>query len=395
MYFLDDLGARQDALPDGSTIVPCPGSEACTTVQLRQLCDLGYTPQPPIPTPNSAFTRTGNVKTVGAGLYYSGGNTTPNGVATLPVTGLIDGIAYTFRFSTSWAGAGVPNPALSDAIYLVEILDGATVIASQQRNISNGAGGAPGYVDEAPLLFTAPASGAVTLRVSDKSTGNGADRDLIVIPAGVQAEALSVTTTPFLRAVTFGCDGQPTGTTDWELDGTTPYTVAGAVAACEGDAGVQCTKQILERCGCDDTDGDGLGDVTYTELWAVDPCGGDDPQLLGAYLDGDLTQPYTPVAPVECTAAEALPGPLSTGVRAVTGTAVQNLASTFPGVQSVSLTVLAGNVDVTMSDGTSVPIPAGVTMTWSVAQDSDTALAAAAFAGATAASQYLLNWTYR
>ncbi len=169
------------------------------------------------------------------------------------------------------------------------------------------------------------------------------------------------------------------------------------LAPCGGEAGstTSCAKQVVERCGCDDTTGDGIGDVQYTELWAVDPCDGAAPTLLGTYLDGDLTQPYTPVAPVECTAAEALPGPLSTGVRAVTGTAAQNIAGTFPGAQSVTLTVLADAVNVTMSNGAAVPIPAGVTMTWSVAQDSDTALAVASFAGATAAASYLLNWTYR
>ncbi|MER5699490.1 hypothetical protein ACWDBO_48960 [Streptomyces mirabilis] len=156
-----------------------------------------------------------------------------------------------------------------------------------------------------------------------------------------------------------------------------------------------CAKTVIERCGCDDTDGDGVGDETYTELWAVDPCGGAAPELLGTFLDGDLTSPYTPVAPVECTAAEALPGPLSTGVRAVTGTAAQDIATAFPGLQSVSLTVLAGTVNATMSDGTAVPIPAGATMTWSVAQDSDTALAAASFAGAAAGASYLLNWTWK
>ncbi|MFD5788577.1 hypothetical protein ACFWH1_18385 [Streptomyces sp. NPDC127037] len=166
------------------------------------------------------------------------------------------------------------------------------------------------------------------------------------------------------------------------------------VVSCPG-ATESCAKAVIERCSCDDTDGDGIGDVTYTELWAVDPCGGAAPELLGTFLDGDLTQPYTPVAPVECTAAEALPGPLSTGVRAVTGTAAQDIAGIFPGLQSVSLTVLAGTVNATMSDGAAVPIPAGVTMTWSVAQDSDTALAAASFAGAAAGASYLLNWTWK
>jgi hypothetical protein len=170
-----------------------------------------------------------------------------------------------------------------------------------------------------------------------------------------------------------------------------------SVAPCAGGgaSGSTCAKTVVERCGCDDTDGDGIGDVQYTELWAVDPCGGEDPLLLGTFLDGDLTQPYTPTAPVECTAAEALPGPLSTGIRNVTGTAVQNLAASFPGLQSVSLTVLSGTVNVTMTDGAAVPVPAGATMTWSVAQEADTALVVASFAGATTAANYLLNWTYR
>ncbi|MFI1703046.1 hypothetical protein [Streptomyces griseoruber] len=199
------------------------------------------------------------------------------------------------------------------------------------------------------------------------------------------------TSTPLLRTVSYDCNGQATGSVDTTLSGQ-PYTVAGTVGVCVPDS---CAKQVIERCGCDDTDGDGLGDVTYTELWAVDPCHGDAPALLGTYLDGDLAQPYTPVSPVECTAADVLPGPLSTGVRNVTGTAEQNIAGAFPSLQSVTLSVLSGSVLATMNDGSSVTIPVGVTMTWSVAQDSDTALAAASFAGATASTNYLLNWTWK
>ncbi|MEU2264934.1 hypothetical protein ABZ568_00470 [Streptomyces olindensis] len=197
--------------------------------------------------------------------------------------------------------------------------------------------------------------------------------------------------TQFLRHWTVdNTTGALTAAGDTTLDGTTAYTPAGAVGACQ-----PCARQIIERCGCDDTNSDGFGDVTFTELWAVDPCGGAAPELLGTYLDGDLTQPYTPVAPVECTTADQPPGPLSTGVRNVTGTATQNLAGAFPGLQSVSVTVLVGQVNATMSDGAAVPLPAGVTMTWSVAKEEDAVLGAASFAGATAAASYLLNWTYR
>jgi hypothetical protein len=169
------------------------------------------------------------------------------------------------------------------------------------------------------------------------------------------------------------------------------------LATCGGGSGstTDCAKQVVERCGCDDTDGDGVGDETFTELWAVDPCGGAAPALLGTYLDGDLTQPYTPVAPVECTAADTLPGPVQTGVRNITGVANQQLATEFPGLQSVTLTVLSGFVTVTMSSGANVTIPAGVTMTWSIAKDDDTALDHATFVGTTDAANYLLNWTWK
>ncbi|KAA9379621.1 hypothetical protein F5972_08165 [Microbispora cellulosiformans] len=199
----------------------------------------------------------------------------------------------------------------------------------------------------------------------------------------------------FLRHVSYV--GDQVITTDTDVNGTA-YTPTGAVRSCGAGGGTSdaCSKQVIERCGCDDTTGDGIGDVLYTELWAVDPCGTDAPVLLGTYEDGDPSKPYTPASPVECTVEEdAAPTPLSTGVRAVNGTAVQDIAGSFPGLQSVSLTVLAGTVNVTMTDGSAVPIPAGVTMTWSVAKDEDPALAAASFAGASAAAQYLLNYTYR
>jgi hypothetical protein len=80
------------------------------------------------------------------------------------------------------------------------------------------------------------------------------------------------------------------------------YTVQGELQQCR-----PCARQIIERCGCDDTDGDGTGDVRYIELWAIDPCGGEDPALLGTWLDGDFEQPYTPVAPVDCPEPEAEP----------------------------------------------------------------------------------------
>lgn len=385
----------------GMTVEPggcCGGDTGCGDTEVVQLCDLTYSPQAPIPVPASAWNLTGNVFAPGDLLVFSGNDLPITGVAEHALTGLLGGGAYELRYDAGWLGGGSPL-GTGDAVYRLDVLDGLTVIATREENLSNGATVAGPVSSRPPLLFTAPPSGNVTVRITDVSTGT-INRDVVIRPLTVQTEDLQTTATPFLRSVTFDCAGAATATSDLALDGTTPYEVQGDVASCGSAGGTvaaveTCAKQIIERCGCSDEDGDGVGDVMFTELWAIDPCGGDSPVLLGSYLGGDPSQPFTPTAPVECTVEDATPGPLSTGVRAVTGTAAQDLASVFPGLQSVSLTVLADAVNVTMADGAAVPIPTGVTMTWSVAKDEDSALAVASFAGATPSASYLLNWTYR
>ncbi|MEU4406195.1 hypothetical protein AB0F88_16865 [Streptosporangium sp. NPDC023963] len=175
---------------------------------------------------------------------------------------------------------------------------------------------------------------------------------------------------------------------------------------------------------CDDTvyylDENGQRQEALPEGWSVIPCGStsaapvvlcdDDGPFLRhvAYMaDGQVTVSnttleggdYNPVGTVGACAGTSTGGGAAssvfTGVRSVTGTLAQNIKGAFSNLQSISLTVLAGDVAVTMTDGAAVSIPAGVTLTWSVARDSDEALAAASFAGLTAGSQYVLNWTYR
>ncbi|MGW4731833.1 hypothetical protein ACWEQC_22165 [Streptomyces shenzhenensis] len=77
------------------------------------------------------------------------------------------------------------------------------------------------------------------------------------------------------------------------------YTPVGTLGPC-GATSEDCARQISVRTRCDDTSGDGTGDTTYAEVWALDPCTGGAPTLLGTYLDGDFRQPYTPAAPVDC-----------------------------------------------------------------------------------------------
>jgi hypothetical protein len=201
-------------------------------------------------------------------------------------------------------------------------------------------------------------------------------------------------TTPFLRHYTSDPDSQTATYFDTTLDGE-PY-VAGKAVLCTGEVSGTTTsgRQVIERCGCSDEDGDGIGEVRYVELWSVDPDGGGAPLLVGTYIDGDFDQPFTPAAPVDCPGDGSGPGvgTTLTGARSVTGTAPQDLATEFPGLQSVTLIVGSGTVQTSMNDGNNVPFPAGVSATWS-AGDSGV-LGAASFAGADAGTTYLLIWTY-
>ncbi|MER6632314.1 hypothetical protein ABT301_29540 [Streptomyces sp. NPDC000987] len=241
----------------------------------------------------------------------------------------------------------------------------------------------------------------------------------------VQADGSSL---PFLRHLRYDETGTPVSVLDTTLDGVTAYTVTGTAGTCaEPPSPDPCTKTVVERCGCDDTTGDGVGDVTYTELWAVDPCNGAAPELLGTYESGDLAKPYTPTNPVDCTAGEdadgeplllcdsgtpflrhiryaggvpvsvldtaldgvtaytvtgtvgtcAAPPPtdtvVNTGLNRLTAAGTFDVKGAAPGLQSATVTVLAGTAQVTTSSGT-VTIPAGLSLTWSVSDDDDSVL---------------------
>ncbi|MCF3960618.1 hypothetical protein [Streptomyces fuscigenes] len=234
--------------------------------------------------------------------------------------------------------------------------------------------------------------------------GGGASTVTVQMPADNEVAVLcdaapDGTSIPFLRRYSVAADGTVT-TTDTALDGTTAYATAGTVTTCgpggseESPGATPSGKTVIERCGCDDTDGDGTGDVQYTELWAVDPDGVDAPALLGAYQDGDLTQPYTPVAPVECTSD----GDVSTPTTPVTiHTGGANLdasaSATLPaGLQSLTVITLTGNTVVT-TDAGPVTIPAGASLTWSVTRGQDQALTVTSVTTGPAATA-LVAWTY-
>ncbi|MFF5968270.1 hypothetical protein ACFY64_32010 [Streptomyces collinus] len=110
---------------------------------------------------------------------------------------------------------------------------------------------------------------------------------------------------------------------------------------------------------------------------------------------------YTPVGTVRsCTSSTAATAdqPVSTGIARYTNDgSLVDLKGTYPGLQSVTLTVLSGTVATGMtntSGGSGIAIPAGVTMTWSVEDTDDSSLDRALFQQQGAAD-YLLNWTWK
>jgi hypothetical protein len=127
----------------------------------------------------------------------------------------------------------------------------------------------------------------------------------------------------------------------------------------------------------------------------LDTCGVEAPVLVGTYADGDFTTPHAVINPVVCAGEGGGPvdGPLLTGLIRTTDQTPRNMAADFPGLQSVTLTVLAGEVDVTTSVFGGA-VPAGTSLTWSVADTDDSALAAWSCAGQ-AGADYLLHWTYK
>ncbi|MFB8347920.1 hypothetical protein [Streptomyces niveus] len=135
------------------------------------------------------------------------------------------------------------------------------------------------------------------------------------------------------------------------------------------------------------------GTTAFLRHWSVNNATGLLTALGDTTLDG--TTGYAVTGTVSVCGQQA-DMPVLTGVRRVTGsTVIQTLKTEFPGLQSVSLSVLAGTVNVAMSSGTSQPLPAGASVTWSVADADDSSLAAASFAGASAAADYFLVWTYK
>ncbi|MFF4900436.1 hypothetical protein [Streptomyces sp. NPDC001068] len=81
------------------------------------------------------------------------------------------------------------------------------------------------------------------------------------------------------------------------IDPLTGVFTPGAALADVGQCDTGCVDTICRQL-CDDTDGDGQADATYSELWCIKADGS--ATLVLTYQD-DPSTPYVPTAPVDCT----------------------------------------------------------------------------------------------
>lgn len=138
------------------------------------------------------------------------------------------------------------------------------------------------------------------------------------------------------------------------------------------EPGTECVA-VRERCRCDDTNGDGIADATFIELFCIGADGA--VELIGTFDADDPSVPYVPVSPVECDAGAGAVETV-TGVRAFRvvldpGATWDLEADGGVLVQTVTAVVLGGaDAAVTTESGTS-PLTAGETVSWSVIKGHD------------------------
>jgi hypothetical protein len=100
--------------------------------------------------------------------------------------------------------------------------------------------------------------------------------------------------TPIAVTVVRDCAG--TITSEGWINLLTGQFTPGPAPADTGSCDTGCADTICVQ-RCDDTDGDGAADQTYSELWCIRADGS--AELLLTYQD-DPAAPYTPTAPVDC-----------------------------------------------------------------------------------------------
>jgi hypothetical protein len=405
---VDAVSGGPVALPGGTSITTCPPGP-CRNTSTLLLCDLPTdgTPAPILTdTPGAPYyPYTTGVPAAGAQALWDGGTLTlPDAAGPQPGTG------GTVR--TAAAILQAPRPICDAGTARVTVQVDVTQLGPDDGCRATGFLGlynGPGDANRIGLALAPPNtpagwSGTLTVEAdvpaADLAAGNIAvavafdaydDSGATCPPprrTGWELSDFAATVvydqtgcaTQFLRNVTTDCEtGAVVSVTDTTLDGA-PYDLTGEPGQCTAAGGGSCcpqqpcpTQNVLEVCKCDDADGDGVPEVGYVELVAVDCQGA--VTSVGTYLP-DLSAPYTPVAPMDCDAGEDLGAPPAFGVQArrvQLAPGASWSAATYPTLQSVTATAHDGAATVTTVDGPSTLHPSE-TATWGVSRDTDALL---------------------
>jgi hypothetical protein len=309
-------------------------------------------------------------------------------------TGLYPGATYQLTWLVGQGGAGTGLDPRVEAV--VAGTGGAPVIAASGP-VSADAVADGNSAPAPPLSFVVPADGIVRLTFFDRSTGNSQNDDVWVagtlltptdVPPAGEGDAV-----PFIRKYVEDAEGNITGILNYTLDGDS-YDPVGMVAVCpSSDSGAAAGAELdrLVQALCDVTAA-GVS-TAFLRHWQVDNATGDLTLVGNTLLDG--TTAYNPAGTVTvCGNQQETDRTVGTGMRRL-GAADGNVnfKTLQPGLQSATLTVLAGAVTASGSDGT-VIVPSGVSLTWSVNDTDDSSLGAVQVTGQPG-SDYIVNYTYK
>ncbi|MFJ6565600.1 hypothetical protein ACIQMV_38325 [Streptomyces sp. NPDC091412] len=355
VYYLDENGTRQDAIPAGRRLVACGGggdAPCCPAVNtdVLTLCDTATD---------------GTVTSFLRHLTFTEGVAAP----TVRDTTLDGTSPYT---PAGTVGSCQDTAAGRDVeITPMCVVDNATgrviqrILAEVTYDTATGDRLSVRYVDPLTWGPVAMPGGTHLDLCPDAQPDPTPDVEVVQLCDLVDGQE----PVPFLRHLAYAPGQTAPTVVDTALDGVTPYVLAGTAGVCSTPCDVQA---VLEQCRCDDTTGDGKADTAYVELLAVD-CDGN-LTSIGTYTPG-LGAPYTPVAPVDCEDEEQGADP-AFGVQAhrvelAPGTSWD--ADAYPTLQSVTAVSRDDTATVTTADGTSTLYP-GEAATWSVGRDVDARL---------------------
>ncbi|MER7742309.1 hypothetical protein ABTX34_29010 [Streptomyces sp. NPDC096538] len=412
--FLNGTATYEDVALDGQTphlvagtVGTCPNCEPTPPIAMLGLCLADGTPIGVVVSRNcdGTTTRDGWI-TLTTGVYSAGAP--PAGAAacappgafelagvlcdTDPATGETLGLVlvqYAYNADGSLAGVELIDPATgaaygplqgelrncpvgqaqpeSDLIVLCDFQpDGTPVqfVRDYRRDENTLIVGHTDYALDGTAYLPGPDVGQCPTEITDP---------VLVVPQVFHGElVLCDDNGPFVRKFVQSAAGAVTDVVNLTLDGA-GYIPAGTVRVCQPEP--DCPAQtVLEVCRCSDDDGDGIPEVGYVELLAVDCQGA--VTSVGTYLP-DYSAPYVPAAPMDCDAGEDLGADPVFGVQA--GRVVLAPGETWDGgsvptLQAVTAAAFGGTGTITTADGTSSLLD-GEEAAWTVARDTHARLA--------------------